>query len=303
MFFSIIIPAYNYAHFLPRALLSVLSQDENNYEIIVVDDGSTDDTKGVAESFRANASDRIKYIHQANSGPGAARNRGINRSIGEYLIFLDADDRLLPGALKRFRRFIGEKGRYEMVFGGHISTHADSHSKKHPAKPLSRNRRQNFIRYLRREFGISNGATIMARRIFKRIRYPEHLSNSEDVPVFAQVLGLFDCASFPDPVLEVFKHDDSRRNNTDLILQTGMALLDALFDPILLPDHLLAYRDEFFARHKLSLFRSLYVAGRYREARSYYHQAVSKEPRLLSEISYLSKYLRSFLKKQPCAIL
>jgi len=294
--FSIIIPAYNYAHFLPRTLASVLSQDGNDYEVIVIDDGSTDNTKQVVGNFNAKSFDRIKYIWQENSGPGAARNKGIDCSVGKYLIFLDADDRMLPGALTRFRRFLDENGHIDMVFGGHMSIHADGRSKRHLAKSLSHNREANFLRYLRREFGISNGAAIMARHLFDRIGYPEHLRNSEDIPVFAQVLGLFDCASFPDPVLEIFKHDDSRRNNTDLIMKTGMALVDALFDPAVLPDHLMMYRDEFFARHRLYMFRSLYVAGRHREARSYYCQAISEKPLLLFELPYLSKYVRSFLK-------
>lgn len=297
MLFSIIIPAYNYAHFLPHALSSVLSQNENNYEIIVIDDGSTDNTKQVADNFRATAPNRIKYIRQANSGPGAARNRGIDCSIGEYLIFLDADDRLLPGALKRFRKFVKKNGQYDIIFGGHISTDANNRSKRHLAKPLSHDSKKNFLRFLHREFSISNGATLMARRVFDKIRYPEHLRNNEDIPVFAHVLGLFDCASFSDPVLEVSKHDDSRRKNIDLTMETSMALVDALFDPDILPNHLLLYRNEFCARHKLSLFRSLYIAGHHKKARSYYRQAISEKSLLLSKISYLSKYLRSFLKK------
>ena len=77
--FSVIIPTYNRAHVLGQAIRSVLSQTCQDFEIIVVDDGSTDDTKTVVVSF---ADPRIHYIHQQNKGGGAARNRGISAAAG-----------------------------------------------------------------------------------------------------------------------------------------------------------------------------------------------------------------------------
>ena len=85
---SVIIPTYNYAHFLIDAVQSVLSQPVTDLEVIVVDDGSTDDTVVVLNLFKS----RINYIHQDNCGLSAARNTGIAASTGEYIEFLDADD-------------------------------------------------------------------------------------------------------------------------------------------------------------------------------------------------------------------
>eukprot|EP01012_Entosiphon_sulcatum_P065192 TRINITY_DN94072_c0_g1_i1.p1 TRINITY_DN94072_c0_g1~~TRINITY_DN94072_c0_g1_i1.p1 ORF type:complete len:318 (+),score=25.23 TRINITY_DN94072_c0_g1_i1:828-1781(+) len=90
---TIIIPAYNYQMFLPDTLTSVLGQKYQNFELIVVDDGSTDKTKDVVAEFVANDS-RIKYFHQSNAGLSAARNLGIKNAKGEYIQFLDADDLL-----------------------------------------------------------------------------------------------------------------------------------------------------------------------------------------------------------------
>lgn len=89
IFFSVIIPLYNKANYIERALHSVLSQSFQDFEIIVVNDGSTDEGHVIVEAMD---NPKIKLIHQKNSGVSAARNLGIENSTSEYLVFLDADD-------------------------------------------------------------------------------------------------------------------------------------------------------------------------------------------------------------------
>ncbi len=296
MRFSIVIPAYNYGAILGRAVESALAQSGDDYEVLVIDDGSTDQTPQVlAELQRKHP--RLKFLRQENRGLAAVRNRGVDETTGDYLLFLDADDRLLPTALERFRAFLEQHpGPWGMVFAGHLSVHPDGRVKEHPARPLGADRGENFRGYLRRRFGISNGAALMSRGVFSSIRYPEHLRSTEDIPVFAQVLALYDCTSISEPVLEVHKHDDSMRNDLEAIRRTGTSVVDRLFDPQILPQELMACREEFLARQSLSLFRALYLARRYREARGHFHEGIRRSPRLLLEGAYLSKYLRSFLK-------
>ena len=90
---SVIIPAYNAENTLGECLDSLLAQDYDNYEIIVVDDGSEDNTQGVAESY---GSEKIVCVRQSNGGVSAARNAGIALARGEYVIFCDADDCVSP---------------------------------------------------------------------------------------------------------------------------------------------------------------------------------------------------------------
>jgi glycosyltransferase involved in cell wall biosynthesis len=101
---SIVIPTYNRADLVVEAVEGALAQTHAPVEVIVVDDGSTDDTARVLEPFR----DRIRYVAQENRGLAGARNRGILESKGEYLAFLDSDDACLPGwigkAIDTFRR-------------------------------------------------------------------------------------------------------------------------------------------------------------------------------------------------------
>ncbi|MBN1102072.1 MAG: glycosyltransferase [Deltaproteobacteria bacterium] len=95
---SILIPAYNHAAFLPEAIESALSQGEIRSEILVIDDGSTDDTLQVIQSFSARG---VKAFSQPNQGEGAACNAGIRHSRGQYIFWLDADDQLAPEALPK----------------------------------------------------------------------------------------------------------------------------------------------------------------------------------------------------------
>jgi len=92
---SVIIPTYNRAALVTKAIDSVLAQTYCDYEIIVVDDGSTDNTKEVLQPYM----DRIHYIYQENAGVSAARNRGIMEAKGQWIAFLDSDDRWLPEKL------------------------------------------------------------------------------------------------------------------------------------------------------------------------------------------------------------
>jgi glycosyltransferase involved in cell wall biosynthesis len=92
---SVIIPCYNQAAFLADAIESALAQTHSNMEVIVVDDGSTDRTASVAHKYPS-----ARYVHQQNSGAAAARTAGLRESRGEFLIFLDSDDRLLPDAVR-----------------------------------------------------------------------------------------------------------------------------------------------------------------------------------------------------------
>lgn len=95
-FFSIIIPTYNRANFICTAIESVIGQTYKNWELIIVDDGSTDNTKEIISSYN---NDRIRYIYQENQERSIARNNGINNARGEYICFLDSDDYFLDNHL------------------------------------------------------------------------------------------------------------------------------------------------------------------------------------------------------------
>ena len=120
--FSVVIPAYNYAHTLPRAVRSVLPQLEAvAAELLVIDDGSTDDTAAVLESLLAEAGTSMRVIYKKNGGPASVRNLGIAQTHGRYLLFLDADDELVPDALIQLAAHIDRHPESRMIIGEHRS--------------------------------------------------------------------------------------------------------------------------------------------------------------------------------------
>ena len=92
--FSIVIPAYNYAPVIERALVSALRQDYTPFEVVVINDGSTDDTEAVLADLAARRPEPFRVVHQDNAGLAAVRNRGLREARHDWLLFLDADDEL-----------------------------------------------------------------------------------------------------------------------------------------------------------------------------------------------------------------
>ena len=119
---SVLVPTFNRAHLVPEAIRSVLSQDYAPFEVVVVDDGSTDDTATVINQEFGR---RIRYIRQENAGPGAARNTGIRASSGEYIAFQDSDDIWLPGKLRAQVDALNRHPECALVYGKALSGTAD----------------------------------------------------------------------------------------------------------------------------------------------------------------------------------
>lgn len=109
---SIIIPTFNNAEFITQAIESVLNQTYQGFEIIVIDDGSTDQTENILSKF----GDRITYIKQNNRGPSSARNAGIKKSSGKYIAFLDSDDLFLPNKLSIQINFLVKHPEIDLVY-------------------------------------------------------------------------------------------------------------------------------------------------------------------------------------------
>lgn len=92
---SVIMPCYNQAQYIEEAIESVINQTYRNWELIIIDDGSTDNSFEIAEKY-ASGDQRIKCLSQPNGGPSKARNNGVKKSVGKYLMFFDSDDKLAP---------------------------------------------------------------------------------------------------------------------------------------------------------------------------------------------------------------
>ena len=106
---SVIVPVYNVAAYLPQCLDSILSQEHEALEVILIDDGSTDASGAICDQY-AGRDSRIRVIHQKNGGAAAAKNAGLRVAVGEYLSFVDSDDFLEPGAYRYMLKTLKECG-------------------------------------------------------------------------------------------------------------------------------------------------------------------------------------------------
>lgn len=127
---SVIIPTYNRAHLVGRAIQSVFNQTYQDFEVIVVDDGSTDNTEEVVENFRDH---RIRYMrHSENCGYPIPCNTGIKVARGEYIAFLDSDDEWLPEKLRHQLNIFQEANEdVGLVYSGFVRVYANGKVKKH----------------------------------------------------------------------------------------------------------------------------------------------------------------------------
>lgn len=119
---SVIIPLYNKEAIIERTLKSVLSQDYDDFEVVIVNDGSTDNSAMIVRSFHDK---RIRFYTQENGGPSKARNAGVKHAKGDWIVFLDADDELTEGALSYFDHITSQYYDADIIdCGGYI--HSDN---------------------------------------------------------------------------------------------------------------------------------------------------------------------------------
>ena len=180
---SVVIPCYNHGKYLPDAIGSVLSQNYNNVEIIVVDDGSTDCTKDVVKD-KYGSLEQVKYVYQRNQGLSAARNTGIDNSSGKYFVFLDADDWLLENALATNVSFLQGNKQLAFVSGGHIIINDLQQYREEKSEKID----GNFYNEMLKRNYIGMHATVMYQKwVFDEFRFDTSLKASEDYDIYLHV--------------------------------------------------------------------------------------------------------------------
>lgn len=294
---SVIIPTYNYAAVLPRAVGSVLAQlSDADAELLVIDDGSTDETPKVIAELQIAHGERFTALRKENGGLASVRNHGIAQSCGQFLIFLDADDEMLPGTLAALSAHIAEQPDTRMVIGGHHSVAFDGQRAVHPVSSIAATPDERLRAYLfDKTLSLCNGACAMHRDVFAEGLYPECFRNAEDIPVFAQVLARYPCTALGAFMAVIYKHPASLRRNLAFARQTGVALVDEVFSSQRMPKRYQNLRRHYLGQRCLSLFRLFSNAGEYAEALVFYRKALRADPMVLLRWSYTRKVLRILL--------
>lgn len=214
MKFSIILPTYNRANLLPRAIESVLGQTYDHWELIIVDDGSTDNTKEVVEGYR---DDRIKYIYQENQERSAARNHGIEESKGEWICFLDSDDEFPPERLQELYKAIQNEQLKKALYFSDITFRSEEENRTIHYSGMDKD---NALAYLFKNV-IGTPQVCVHREILEEFQFNTKLNNGEDLELWSRIQIKF-ALTHLNSVSPVIAHEhsdrsvDLRKNNTAL---------------------------------------------------------------------------------------
>jgi glycosyltransferase involved in cell wall biosynthesis len=200
---SVIVPCYNQGHFLGEALESVLAQGYKAIETIVVDDGSGDNTRGIVERYPA-----VRYLRQANRGAAAARNAGIANSEGELLVFLDADDRLLPWAVQTGVEAIDGERDIACAVGACRDIGPGGEELEAPQQPLVH--RDHYLALLRSCFILSGSSVLYSRWSLEAVGgFDQSYPAGDDYDLYLRIARRFPIECHGRVVTEYRRHADS----------------------------------------------------------------------------------------------
>lgn len=175
---SVIIPLYNKEKSIAQTLDSVLGQKCADFEVVIVNDGSTDNSYSIAKEYVAK-DNRIHLFKQSNGGPSKARNTGVKQAKGEWILFLDADDELLPGALATFEKYAQSWPEADMLLMEVMVTDGKlSH--------LARKYKNGLIKYPFLAYCLDmlfqcSGSTIYRKSVCEHVPFNEHYRRYEDL--------------------------------------------------------------------------------------------------------------------------
>jgi glycosyltransferase involved in cell wall biosynthesis len=285
---SIIIPTYNYAGFLHRAIQSCLNQSYKAIEIIIIDDGSTDNTKEIVQSY----GDKIIYIRQVNSGVSSARNNGLEHASGDFIAFLDADDYFTENAIEIRLTVLIQNPDAGAVVTETYSQKNESLSCKPGFK--TDNKSDKFYEdLLLGGFPFGTCAVLMRSTIAKRFRFMNGISNGEDVVYFSKVFFTAPVCYITEPTAVTVWHGDSLRHNIDELKKQDISLAGIIFDDPFYGGAIEHLRKDYTANRHLELFRKLYLNGEKKIAREHYRKAIFLKHDRILKIDYLIKFIKA----------
>jgi glycosyltransferase involved in cell wall biosynthesis len=260
-FFSVVIPVYNRAALIGRALRSCLEQDFADFEIIVVDDGSTD---GSVAAIRAVIDPRLTLIeHGCNRGVGPSRNSGMARASGEWIVCLDSDDELLPGALRTINVCAASTG--QDVDGLRFMVLMDNGFLS-PDPPLIAQvwDYPAYLRWMEATFGgPQETLPVVRRRTFNRVRYSE--GRADEALYHLDFAKQFRIGSYPDVVRLYHQDARNQRSKPSVGQLTGEARDQAFQTESLLRQHgeaLARWAPRAYHRFVAELATMHFLAGR-----------------------------------------
>lgn len=295
--FSVIVPTYNRAHLLPRCIASLQQQSFDDFEIIVADDGSTDDTTKVMQDLSRQDA-RIRYVRQANQGAGAARNLGGSVSSARYLTFLDSDDEVDAAWLSSFACRIAES-QPDIICCGIKYVDGDGNYLRERL-PIQLGCGLPVLSGLYR-----SGTFAIRREVFAAVGgYAPHLPANQHSELRCRLelqsrRDGWKTECLPDVLVTAHEHTGAKiRKNDAVLFESAQFILDH-------HGALLRENPETFASWASACAGAAARLGRYREARNWFWQALRIRPLRLKNLARLaiacSPGIRKWCWHQPAS--
>ncbi len=240
MKFSVIIPSYNRANLLIDTIKSVQNQTYKDWECIVVDDGSTDNTEEVVKEI-IKLDHRIKYVYQKNAERSAARNNGIRNSSGEYICFLDSDDHFLPEHFELLKNFIeSQNDQVNLVINQAINVSIEDQEFTSLNQPGN-----NTIEFLYLN-PVSPSRVCIHNKILEQIKFDEDIVIVEDVILWMKIAEKYPIYVSNHFGVKYNIHEENsvnRKGNGAVKMYKGVALAKTRYPNVFskIPNHI--YRD------------------------------------------------------------
>ena len=267
---SVIIPTYNRAHLIGRAIRSVLNQTYQDFELIVVDDGSTDNTEEVVKGFNDG---RIRYIrHDENRGGAAARNTGIKASQGEYIAFLDSDDEWLPHKIEK-QLTVFSKGslRLGVVYTGVRTVDLRSGRLIHIKLPQARG--DIFRKLLSENVVVGSTSTALIRRscLGKSGLFDENLPSRQDLDLWIRLARYYTFDYVREVLAVIYIHKNRITSTPEAKIRGSKLLLQKIYEDLRKSKKLLS-------QYQFLIGKFSYLAGHRQEGRKYILEAIRTYP-------------------------
>ena len=216
---SIIIPCYNHARYLTKAIESVFNQNYKDVEIIVVDDESTDNTKELTLSY----GNPVKYIYKKNGGLSAARNTGLEHIQGNYVVFLDADDWLYPDALQTNINKLLQNPEAAFVSGGFDRVNTDDNTIEEKIRSIEKD---HYIEFLQGNYVGVPAAVMYHRWVLDEIKFNLNAPDScGDYDLYLNITRKYPVLHHQTKIAAYRIHNTSMSSNSPMMLASVLKVL------------------------------------------------------------------------------
>jgi len=268
---SILLPSFNRAHLLYRAIKSILSQTFQDFELIIVDDGSSDNTEEVVKSFKDS---RIIYIrHDKNKGASAARNTGLQVAGGEYIAFQDSDDEWLPEKLeKQIKVFETAPSGVGVVYTS-FWKYLNNNDKIYIPDPQIKQKEGCIFKELLKHNLIGLPTAIIRKECFEKVgKFDEELFCLEDWDLFIRISRYYQFMFIDEPlVLSYYTPGSVNEQEGNIKVNALKIILQKNWRDLVIDEHLLA-------RHYFNIGNLLCLDGKVKEGRKFLIESVKLDP-------------------------